>query len=96
MKATCVAIGGAGRTADASALAWHAIGIALGAAALFSAIFLLGGPSLYALLGGRGPVLAAALDYSNAIFAGAVAYWLLGALTSIVRGTGQAAILAWV
>jgi putative MATE family efflux protein len=87
---------GAGRTAEAQALACHALAIAIGAAALFSAVFLLGGPSLYRLLGGRGLVLAAALEYSNVIFAGAIAYWLLGALTSIVRGTGHAAILAWV
>jgi putative MATE family efflux protein len=87
---------GAGRTEEASALARHALVIAAGAAALFSAAFLLGGPALYRLLGERGPVLAAALEYSNAIFAGALAYWLLGALTSIVRGTGHAAVLAWV
>ena len=30
------------------------------------------------------------------IFAGALAYWLLGALTSVVRATGQVAILAYV
>ncbi|MFO1158647.1 MAG: MATE family efflux transporter [Reyranellaceae bacterium] len=87
---------GAGRTEDAHALACHALVIAAGAAALFSAAFLLGGPALYRLLGERGRVLAAALEYSNAIFAGAIAYWLLGALTSIVRGTGHAAVLAWV
>jgi putative MATE family efflux protein len=87
---------GAGRTEDARALACHALVIAAGAAALFSAAFLLGGPALFRLLGGRGPVLAAALEYSNVIFAGAIAYWLLGALTSIVRGTGHAAILAWI
>jgi len=87
---------GAGRTEEARALAWHALVIAAGAASLFSAAFLLGGPALYRLLGERGPVLAAALEYSNAIFAGAIAYWLLGALTSIVRGTGHAAVLAWV
>jgi putative MATE family efflux protein len=84
---------GAGRRGDAAGLAIHAVVIACGAAALFSAVFLLGGPAIYALLGGRGPVLAAALEYSNVIFAGALAYWLLGALTSVVRGTGQAAIL---
>ena len=87
---------GAGRTHEARALACHALAIAAGAAAIFSAVFLLGGPALYRLLGERGPVLAAALEYSNVIFAGAIAYWLLGALTSIVRGTGHAAILAWV
>jgi putative MATE family efflux protein len=87
---------GAGRREDASALAVHALVIAAAAGALFSAVFLLGGPALYGLLGGRGAVLAAALEYSNVIFAGAAAYWLLGALTSVVRGTGQAAILATV
>src|SRR5882724_9995255 len=87
---------GAGRGRDARVLAWHALAIALGAAFLFSALFLLGGPAIYRLLGGRGPVLDAALESSNVIFAGAFAYWLLGALTSIVRGTGQVAILVWV
>lgn len=87
---------GAGRAEEASALARHALVIALGAAALFTACFLLAGPLLYRVLGGSGAVLAAALEYSNAIFAGAVSYWLLGALTSIVRGTGHAAILAWI
>src|SRR4029079_18750584 len=87
---------GAGRRDEASSLALHALVIATAAAALFSAIFLLGGRALYELMGGRGAVLAAALEYSNVIFAGALAYWLLGALTSIVRGTGQAAVLAYV
>lgn len=87
---------GAGRRADASALAVHALAIAVGAGALFSAVLLLGGRAVYELMGGRGAVLAAALEYSNVIFAGALIYWLLGALTSIVRATGQAAILACV
>jgi putative MATE family efflux protein len=87
------AIGG-GRHEDASALVVHAVIIAAAMAALFTAVVLLGGPTLYALLGGEGDMLAAALEYSNAIFAGALAYWLLGALTSVVRGAGQAAILA--
>ena len=70
--------------------------IAAGIAALFSTVFLLAGPSIYSLLGGRGTMLAAALEYSNVIFAGAIAYWMLGALTSVVRATGQVAILAYV
>jgi putative MATE family efflux protein len=85
---------GSGRREDASALALHALVIAAAAAVLFSAVFLFAGRPLYELMGGRGTVLAAALEYSNVIFAGALAYWLLGALTSIVRGTGQATILA--
>ncbi len=87
---------GGGRREDATALAAHALVIALGAAALFSAAFLLAGPAIYGRLGGHGPILAAALEYSNVIFAGASAYWLLGAFTNIVRATGQVAILAYV
>lgn len=87
---------GANRHDDAAALAVHAVPIACAAASLFSALFLIGGPAIYALLGGSGAVLTAALEYSNVIFAGALAYWLLGALTSVIRGTGQAAILVYV
>ena len=63
-------------------------------ATLFSAALLIGGPWLYRALGGDGEILAAALAYSNAIFAGALAYWVLGTLTSVVRGTGQPGVLA--
>ena len=62
---------GAGRKDDAAALVIHALVIACAAGALFSALFLLAGPLIYGLLGGHGAVLAAALDYSGAIFAGA-------------------------
>ncbi|HJQ60727.1 MAG TPA: MATE family efflux transporter [Vineibacter sp.] len=87
---------GAGRREDAAALAVHGLIIALVVAALFSGIFLTAGPAIYRALGGSGAILAAALEYSNAIFAGAFAYWLLSALTSVVRGTGQVGVLAWV
>ncbi|WP_428668269.1 MATE family efflux transporter [Reyranella sp.] len=87
---------GAGRREDAASLVVHALVIAAAAGALFSGVFLLGGSTIYGLLGGRGPILAAALEYSNVIFAGALAYWLLGTLTNVVRATGQVAVLAWV
>jgi putative MATE family efflux protein len=85
---------GSGRQEDAAALAVHGTVIAGGMAALFSSVFLIAGPSIYALMSGDGPIRAAAIEYSNAIFAGALAYWLLSTLTSFVRGTGQAAVLA--
>jgi len=85
---------GAGRTADAAALVMHGLVIACGMAALFSLIVLVCGPWFYALMGGDGAILAAAVEYSNAIFAGALAYWLLSTLTSAIRGTGQVALLA--
>src|SRR5262245_25324107 len=63
-------------------------------ATLFASILLVGGPVIYRLAGGSGEVLAAALSYSNSLFAGAFAYWVLGTLTSVVRGAGQAGVLA--
>jgi putative MATE family efflux protein len=85
---------GAGRREDAAALIIHGLVIACGMAVLFTSVLLVAGPSFYALMGGDGPILAAAVEYSSAIFAGALAYWLLSALTSVVRGTGQVALLA--
>lgn len=87
---------GAGRRDDATALVTHGLLISMAMAALFTAVFLLAGPTLYGVMGGQGEILDAAIQYSNAIFAGAFAYWLLGALTSTVRATGQVAVLAWV
>ena len=85
---------GAGRHADASALVIHGMAIAVAMAALFTLVLLIGGPAIYTLMGGTDDTLAAALEYSNAIFAGALAYWVLSTLTSVVRGAGQAAVLA--
>ena len=87
---------GAGRHADASALVIHGIVIAVGMAVIFASVLLIGGPTIYTLMGGTGEARAAALEYSNAIFAGALAYWLLSTLTSAVRGAGQATVLAMV
>jgi putative MATE family efflux protein len=85
---------GAGRHADASAPVVHGIVVATGMALIFMSALLIGGPAIYKLMGGAGDTQAAALEYSNAIFAGALAHWLLSTLTSIVRGTGQATVLA--
>jgi putative MATE family efflux protein len=86
---------GAGRDADASALVVHALVVAAGMAVIFTSVLLIAGPAIYGLMGGgAGEIRAAALEYSNAIFAGALAYWLLSTLTSVVRGAGQAAVLA--
>lgn len=80
---------GAGRREDADALVVHALAIALVAAMLFASGALLGGPALYRALGGTDGTLEAALSYSNVIFAGAPAYWLLYILSSVVRGSGN-------
>jgi MATE family, multidrug efflux pump len=85
---------GAGRRAEAQALAAHAVVIALVMSALFTGGLLLGGPALYRAVGGRGDTLAAAVTYSRVIFGGAVVIWLVNILGSIVRGTGAMALPA--
>jgi putative MATE family efflux protein len=80
---------GSNRQADAGVLAWHAVAIAavLGLGTTIAA--LLGGKSLYALMGGRDASLVAALTYSNLIFAGAIPLWLFNSLAAVIRGSGN-------
>ena len=85
---------GAGRRAEARALAAHAVVIALVMATLFTTGLLLGGPAIYRAIGGRGDALESALTYSRVVFGGAVVFWLLNTLASIVRGTGTMALPA--
>src|SRR5258708_17059975 len=64
---------GAGRDAAASALVVHCLVVAAGMAVIFTSVLLIAGPAIYALMGGgAGEIRAAALEYSNAIFAGAL------------------------
>ena len=80
---------GSGRKEDADALIMHAIIINVALGLLFSALFLVFGRQLYGAMGGEGASLQAALDYSNVVFAGAALVWLLNALASVLRGTGN-------
>lgn len=87
---------GARRSADANALALHAIVVALGFALLFSVAVLVGGRWVYTRMGGSGAALDAALSYSNWVFGGAVLVWLFNALSAVIRGTGNMAVPAWI
>jgi putative MATE family efflux protein len=80
---------GAGRQDDADALALHATVIALVFGAAFSILVLGFGRPLYAAMGGSGASLAAALAYSNVVFAGAALVWLFNSLAAVIRGTGN-------
>ncbi|MEB0058820.1 MULTISPECIES: MATE family efflux transporter [unclassified Variovorax] len=85
---------GAGRRGDADALVVHAGVIALGFGVAFSAVLLLGGRWLYALMGGSGAALEAALTYSHWVFAGAILVWMFNSLAAVIRGTGNMAVPA--
>ena len=80
---------GAGRRYDADALVAHALWIHLALGLATSAVFLLFGREIYAAMGGRGASLDAALAYSNVVFAGNVLLWILNALASVIRGSGN-------
>jgi len=85
---------GAGRRADANALALHALVIALGLGVAFTIGVVGGGRWLYQAMGGSGLALEAALTYSSWVFGGAVLVWLFNSLGAVLRGTGNMSIPA--
>ena len=80
---------GASDAVRAQALAKHAVIVGAGAGLLYSLVFLLFGPALLHLLGGRGAVLQEAVGYATVMFGGALLLWLANTLASILRGTGN-------
>src|ERR1700704_4565859 len=80
---------GAGKRNLADALVLHTFILALGLAAVFSTVLLLGAPFVFRWMGGRGEVLSNALAYANVAFSGAVSICMLNLLGSAVRGTGN-------
>src|SRR6266446_10302549 len=56
---------GAGKRDVADALTLHAFVLALGLAAAFSTVLLLGAPIVFHWMGGRGEMLSAAFSYAN-------------------------------
>lgn len=85
---------GAGRRADADALVWHAVVIAIAAGALFTAAAVFAGPALYTAMGGRDAALSAALVYSNVLFSGSIPLWIVALLSSALRGAGEVKVPA--
>jgi putative MATE family efflux protein len=87
---------GGGKRDQADALVLHAIVLNLAIGLFFAAAMLLFGRPLYRLLGGEGASLEAALTYSNIVFGGIVLVWLMNALASVIRGTGNMLVPALV
>ncbi len=80
---------GASDLERARTLALHALVIGVIAGVIYALIFIFLGPLFYYWLGGRGEVLAEASKFSSVLFLGAVGIWVMNALTSVVRGTGN-------
>ncbi len=80
---------GAGRQDMADQLVLHAVLINAALGLVFTAVFLLEGTRIYTLLGASSGALDAALTYSDVLFGGLVLMWIMNALASVVRGTGN-------
>ena len=80
---------GASDLPRAQTLLQHALLIGVGCGLIYSAIFVVWGPRLYQLLGGRAAVLEEAVAYAQVLFSGALWVWLINTLASVLRGTGN-------
>lgn len=87
---------GAGRRDEADSLVLHSIAVNVALGAFFSLVMLIFGPSIYRALGGTDGELQTALKYSNVVFAGNILLWLMNALASVIRGTGNMLVPAMV
>lgn len=80
---------GASDSARASALAVHALWIALVMGTCYLTLMKLFGPALFSALGGTGEALEQALAYSDVAFLGSVFVWIVNTLSSVIRGSGN-------
>lgn len=80
---------GAGDSAHADAVAWHAILIACAMSVVFIICLGVLPEAIFAMLGGKGEVLAGAVAYARIAFGGATVIWLFYILSAILRGTGN-------
>lgn len=80
---------GAGEQAQADSLARHAIVLSATIGLVLSLLLLSLSSPLFRLLGAEGPSLAAAETYGHVVFAGIVLTWVMSALASVIRGTGN-------
>lgn len=87
---------GAGRHADADALVFHAVLIAVVFGLAFSIGVLCLGSHLFRALGGSGGALDAALLYSRFIFLAALPIWIVNLLSAALRGIGNVRVPALV
>ena len=80
---------GAGKVAEAEALALNALVLAVVFGVIFAAAEWLFGEAVYRLLGGQAGALGAALEYGHVIFSGAVFVWIVSLLAAALRGAGN-------
>ena len=92
-SAVARALGG-GRQRDAVAVAEHALLLAGGLGLLFGLVILVGGSTVFRLMGGQGTVLHSATVFARVIFGGAVVTFVGTMFDSIMRGEGNVRVPA--
>src|SRR3954465_13920458 len=80
---------GSGDRNRAATLSLHAGMIGACGGLFFTATMLLFGRQFFMVLGGSGGVLEQACNYSEVLFSGAIAIWLVNTFASVLRGTGD-------
>jgi putative MATE family efflux protein len=80
---------GARQQVEADAVLMHGLIINVVIGGAYALVMLIFGRAIYQATGGRGGALEAALVYSNVVFAGNTLFWVMNALMSVIRGTGN-------
>lgn len=87
---------GARQQDEADAVLLHGIIINAVIGGLYAAVILIFGRSIFQATGGSGGDLEAALIYAHVLFAGNTLFWIMNALMSVIRGTGNMLVPALV
>jgi Na+-driven multidrug efflux pump len=80
---------GAGQHAQANSLALHALILNTVLGIICSALLIIFSTPLFELMGAKDESLVAALAYANIAFPGLILMWIMNALASVIRGSGN-------
>jgi MATE family, multidrug efflux pump len=85
---------GAGLRREAAAVAEHALVLSAAVGVVFALVILVGAPTLFRLMGGRGVVLQSAVLFARVLFGGAAVTFVGAMFDSIMRGEGNVRVPA--
>src|SRR5258705_688551 len=80
---------GAGKVAEADAVALNALVLAVVFGLIVAGAEWLFGEAVYRLLGGQAGAVGAGLEYGHVIFSGAIFVWIVSLLAAALRGAGN-------
>jgi putative MATE family efflux protein len=80
---------GAGQPAQANSLVLHALVLNTALGIICSTLLIVFSTPLFELMGAKDASLVAALAYANIAFPGLVLMWIMNALASVIRGSGN-------